>query len=141
MGLNGAITMYDLVPANVHDSVYLNDVREKLNNCFLIGDKAYDSAPLQLSLFKENNIRLFAPKRNYSDVENKFPHQLKLMRKRVETTFSQLCDQFHIRRNYAKSFNGFASRIIVKITAFSLLQYLNTFINNKPQNQIKHALV
>ncbi len=140
VGLNGAITMYDLVPGNIHDSVYLNDVRQQLSNCFLIGDKAYDSAPHQLSLFVENNIRLYAPKRNYSVLENKFPHHLKLMRKRVETTFSQLCDQFNIRRNYAKSFSGFASRIIIKITSFSLLQFINNFINFKPQNQIKHAL-
>jgi hypothetical protein len=140
VGLNGAIIMYDLVPGNIHDSIYLNDVREKLNNCFLIGDKAYDSAPIQLSLFKENNIKLFAPRRNYSGLEHKFSHKLKLMRKRVETTFSQLCDQFHMRRNYAKTFSGFASRIVVKIAAFSILQYLNQVINNKPQNHIKHAL-
>ncbi len=140
VGLNGAITMYDLSPGNIHDSVYLNDVREKLSNCFLIGDKAYDSAPLQLTLFEENNISLFAPKRKYSSKNVKFPHRLKLLRKRVETTFSQLSDQFNIRRNYAKSFNGFACRVIIKITAFSLLQYINKFINKKSQNQIKHAL-
>ena len=28
-------------------------------------------------------------------------------RKRIETIFSQLCDQFMIRRNYAKTFDGF----------------------------------
>ena len=27
-------------------------------------------------------------------------------RKRIETLFSQLCDQFKIRNNYAKSFEG-----------------------------------
>jgi len=31
-------------------------------------------------------------------------------RKRIETLFSQLCDQFMIRRNYAKSFQGFKTR-------------------------------
>ena len=35
-------------------------------------------------------------------------------RKRIETLFSQLCDQFMIRRNYAKSFPGFKTRILAK---------------------------
>jgi Transposase DDE domain len=140
VGMNGAIAMYDLTPGNVHDNVYLNDVRQKMANCYLIGDKAYASQPIQLSLFEENNLSLFAPQRSHNSYDVKFPHRLKLLRKRVETTFSQLCDQFNTKRNYAKSFNGFACRIITKITAFSLLQYINAIINQKPQNKIKHAL-
>lgn len=35
-------------------------------------------------------------------------------RKRIETLFSQLCDHFMIRRNYAKTFNGFKTRILSK---------------------------
>lgn len=35
-------------------------------------------------------------------------------RKRIETLFSQLCDQFMIRRNYAKSFDGFKNRYYQK---------------------------
>jgi len=38
--------------------------------------------------------------RNYS----KQPYLFRKFRKRIETLFSQLCDQFMIRRNYAKSF-------------------------------------
>lgn len=36
-------------------------------------------------------------------------------RKRIETLFSQLCDQFMIRRNYAKSFDGFNSKVFLKL--------------------------
>jgi hypothetical protein len=36
-------------------------------------------------------------------------------RKRIETLFSQLCNQFMIRQNYAKSFQGFKARILAKI--------------------------
>ncbi len=35
------------------------------------------------------------------------PYFYRKKRKRIETLFSQLCDQFVIRRNYAKSFQGF----------------------------------
>ena len=70
----------------------------------------------------------------------KKPFLFKKAGKRIETIFSQLCDQFMIRRNYATSFDGLITRIISKISAFTLLQYINKFINNKPIGQIKYAL-
>jgi len=139
-GMNGAIDMYDLSAANVHDLHYLKDVQNRKQHCHIIGDKAYDSIPLQFSLFEQNNIQLLSPARNYKDRYRPFPKHISRIRKRIETTFSKLCDQFNIKRNYAKSFNGIAARVIRKITAFTILQYINKIINNKPQNQIKHAL-
>lgn len=51
-----------------------------------------------------------------------FPKALSKARKRIKALFSQLCDQFMIRRNYAKSFEEFSSRILSKITALTLIQ-------------------
>lgn len=62
------------------------------------------------------------------------------MRKRIETNFSQLCDQFLLIHNYAKNIDGFFTRNIGKISAFTVLQYINK-TNNKPIGQIKYALV
>jgi hypothetical protein len=45
---------------------------------------------------------------------------LRKARKRIETPFSQLCDQFMIRHNYAKSFDGFKNRILSKIMALTV---------------------
>jgi len=67
------------------------------------------------------------------------PALFRKVRKRIETLFSQLVDQFVIRINYTKIFVGLATRILSKVTAFTLLQFLNS-INNKPLNHIKHAL-
>lgn len=50
---------------------------------------------------------------------------LRKARKRIETLFSQLCDQFMIRRNYAKSFEGFKSRVLSKLTSLTLIQWIN----------------
>jgi len=50
---------------------------------------------------------------------------------------SLLYDQFMIRRNYAKSFQGFKARNLAKITALTLVQYINKFIFNRPINNIK----
>jgi hypothetical protein len=61
-------------------------------------------------------------------------------RKRIETLFAQLCDQFMIRRNYAKTFRGFKTRILAKLTALTVAQFFNKFVNNKPLNHIKYAI-
>ncbi len=61
--------------------------------------------------------------------------------KRIETLFSQLCDQFLIRRNYAKTFEGFKTRILAKITALTLIQYINKFIFDRPINNIKNQTI
>lgn len=59
----------------------------------------------------------------------KQPYVFRKKRKRIETLFSQLCDQFMIRRNYAKSFNGFKTRIISKCTSLTIIQYIkNSFL-------------
>ena len=58
-------------------------------------------------------------------------------RKRIETLFSQLCDQFMIRRNYAKSFDGFKTRIMSKISALTVIQYINKFTFGRTINNLK----
>ena len=60
-------------------------------------------------------------------------------RKRIETLFSQLTDQFMVIRNYAKITNGLFAKIIGKISALTALQYINC-TNNKPIGRIKYAL-
>ena len=40
-----------------------------------------------------------------------------------------------VRRNYAKSFDGFKNRILAKITAHTTIQYLNKFVFNRKLNQ------
>jgi len=60
-------------------------------------------------------------------------------RKRIETLFSQLCDQLMLKRNYAKKSYGLSVRILCKITAVTTLQYIN-YKNEKPLNHLKYAL-
>lgn len=40
-----------------------------------------------------------------------------------------------IRRNYAKSFQGFITRILAKITALTWVQFINIFIFERPINK------
>ena len=71
--------------------------------------------------------------RNYK----KQPYVFRKSRKRIETIFSQLCDQFMIRRNYAKSFDGFKTRILAKITAMTIIQFINKFHFERNINNLK----
>jgi len=66
-------------------------------------------------------------------------YELKIKRKKIETVFAQFCDEFMIRRNYAKRFNGFEIRLITKIASKTLKQLIN-FRNGNPINQTKHSL-
>lgn len=138
--INGVFNSYDLTKASVHDIHYLNDIKEQINNAYILGDKGYLSEEIQIDLFHSENIILETPLRTNQKYFKKQPYILRKSRKRIETLFSQLCDQFMIQRNYAKSFNGYKTRIISKISALTILQYINKFFNYKPLNQIKHAL-
>lgn len=71
---------------------------------------------------------------------NPFPHIFIKARKRIETLLSQLCDQFTIRRNYAKSFQGLKTIISTKITALTLVQFINIFFE-RPINYIKTQII
>jgi hypothetical protein len=63
-----------------------------------------------------------------------FSPVLRKARKRIEILSSQLCGQSMVRRNYAKPFQGLATRILSKLTALTLIQWLNQRNGNKLNN-------
>ena len=143
-GLSGVIHSFDLTKASVHDIHYLKDVKVDYSNCTVIGDRGYISAQIQLDLFETANIRLEVPYRtNQKEWKPTFPAFAKA-RKRIETLFSQLfsqlCDQFMIIRNYAKDTDGLFARIVGKISALTILQYIN-YKNERPIGRVKYALI
>lgn len=136
----GVIQSLDLTRASVHDIHYLKDVKELFSNCIITGDKGYISKAQQINLFETAGIHLEVPLRANQHEQKPVMWRLKKVRKRIETVFSQLCDQFMIQRNYAKSFTGFKSRIMAKVAGFTILQFLNKFVFNQPVGRVKHAL-
>jgi Transposase DDE domain len=135
--VSGVFHSVDITKANVHDIQILKDVKNQLSDCVLLGDRGYLSSTQQLDLFQTANIVLETPMRMNQKSYKKQPYIFRKSRKRIETLFSQLCDQFKIRNNYAKSFEGFKTRILAKITALTLVQYINKFIFDRPINNIK----
>jgi hypothetical protein len=142
--LSGVITDFDLSKASKADLHYLNDIKEKYTDSLVLGDKAYLSDALQTELFEEYDLNLKTPKRINQQDYIKQPKVFRRARKRIETFFSQLVDQFKIDRNYAKSFMGFATRILSKITGYTLLQFLNKFERKTDITdlcKVKHVLI
>ena len=94
---------------------------------------------MQLNLFEEAKIELEVPHRlNQKDRKPIFIPYAKA-RKRIETDFSQFVDQFMLNRNYVKQIEGFMTKIISKISAFTIMQYVNYSLG-KPIGHIKYAL-
>jgi hypothetical protein len=131
-----------ITPANVHDNYFLKLITsedEHLQGHELLGDRGYLGKATQLRLFEEAQIRLDVPYRRNQKDYRKYDQVKKIKRKQIEVVFSQLCDEFVIRRNYAKSFEGLYSRIVSKLAAKTFKQYWN-MKNGRPLNQTKHAL-
>ncbi len=94
---------------------------------------------MQLNLFEEAKIELEVPYRlNQKDWKPIFIPYAKA-RKRIKTDFSQFVDQFMLNINYAKQIERFMIRFISKVSAFTIMQYVNYSLC-KPIGHIKYAL-
>jgi hypothetical protein len=139
--VSGVFHSLDITKAEVHDVHFLKNIKQQMSDCVLLGDRGYLSESIQLDLFQTVKVRLETPKRSNQKDYKQQPYIFRKSRKRIETLFSQLCDQFMIRRNYAKSFEGFKTRILAKITSLTLVQYINKFIFDRPINNIKIQII
>jgi hypothetical protein len=126
-----------LTPANVHDVNYLTDVKHNFKNCTIIGGRGYISADYQVDLFTTSNINLSIPMRKNQQDFKQFSYCKAKIRKRIETAFSQLSGQFALHINCAKTFKGLVTRLQSKITTFTMIQYINFFVEKRSLNNIK----
>ena len=139
--VEGVFKSFDISKASVHDIHYLKDIKQQFDNCVILGDKGYLSADYQLDLFETKQIKLEIPMKKNQYNYKKQAYIFRKKRKRIETLFSQLCDQFKIRNNYAKSFQGFKTRILSKLTALTVIQYINKFFFDRNINNLKINIV
>lgn len=136
---NGVIQQSGVTKGNVHDINFLKSIDSLPSEKVLLGDRAYISKPMQLNLFENFEVRWKVPFRNNQYAYKKYPKTLKGKRQMVETVFAQLCDQFNLKRNYAKSYDGIMARLSSKISAVSILNFIN-FMNGNKLSRLKHAL-
>lgn len=140
--LQGFVTHFEITPACVDDREALRDLTAQMRHGILLADKGYISDSLFCDLQKQG-IQLLALKRSNSKspFSKEWKQWIASHRRRIETTFSQLKEQFHAERVLAKSFRGLCTRLVSKIFAHNLCYVLQASFG-KPNEigKIKHLI-
>ena len=118
----GAVKAFEITSANVDDRLGLEDLSPTLGNgSIILADKGYVSEPLAEKLKMQGQTLLALKRQN---AHEPYPEDLRKLifrrRRRIETTFSQLTEQFNVERVLAKSFGGLSTRLLTKFLALNL---------------------
>ena len=137
---NGIITDFILTSADKDDREAVWELVETYNrHLWLIGDKGYVSIRLADDLRKENGISLVYMKRD--NAKDQYPKSFRQavfkIRRRIETSFSQLAEQFNIETTRAKSLWGLQVRLQTKMLAFNICFFLNQLLGLEQGQQAK----
>ena len=140
--LDGYITDIELTAANVDDREVLWALLPNNYQSMVLADKGYIGDRLSADIQTEKGITLLALKRNNS--KNPYPKALRNWiskhRRRIETSFSQLVEQFHINEVLANSLDGLRARIQSKILGHNIAYFMNKCLGVKATGQIKHLI-
>ncbi|MDR2090177.1 MAG: IS982 family transposase, partial [Clostridiales bacterium] len=102
----------------------------------LIGDKGY----VGLNLQNTETVALSRKNSKSKSLPTPLKRKIFTMRRRVETTFSQLCDTLNAQKVFAKSFRGLCTRIRLKILSFLIAVYVNLLNQKDNILLVKYAL-
>ena len=140
--LQGFITQFEVTPASTDDREGLRDFSEVCSNKVLLADKGYVSQFLTQEL-EQQGICLLPLKRSNSkeNYSKSLRNVIFRQRRKIETIFSQLCEQLNIERVLAKSYTGLLTRLVNKILAHNLCMVCNLLLGKTVEiAQIKHLL-
>ena len=140
--LQGFITHFEVTPASTDDREGLRDLSHVCSNSVILADKGYVSQSLSEEL-EQQGICLLALKRSNS--KNNYSKSLRRtifrQRRRIETIFSQLCEQLNIEKVLAKSYDGLLTRLVNKILAHNLCMICNLLLGKTDEiAQIKQFI-
>lgn len=122
--------------------IFIGSCLQSTHEIIVLGDKGYIGDQLAQDLATYQNIELLELKRNNS--KNPYPKTLRncisRYRRRIETSFAQLADQFHINEVLANSLDGLKSRIQSKILGHDISYFMNKCLGNEATGQIEHLI-
>jgi len=125
---NGYITDFLITPASADDRDAVWELIENYNRRLtLIGDKGYIGADFAEDLLNETGVLMIALKRGNAKIQDPKPVRRAVfkIRRRIETSFSQLAGQFNAEDVLAKTLWGLTARLQSKILAFNLCFAIN----------------
>lgn len=130
--VDGFLTDYVITPANIDDRNAVWDLCDKYNSISIIGDKGYINKRLTPELKSKRNIDLlFLKRENSKDNYSKKVRQLLFkVRRRIETSFSQLSEQLNLNKVKSKSMLGFITRTSIKVLAHNISFLINKLMGN-----------
>ena len=118
---------FAIAAADIDDREVLRLLSERRAYPILLGDKGYISEPLQEELLETENTCLLATLR--SNQKYQYPETFRKLqvrvRRRIETTISQLTEQFGVSRVRARTQWGLQTRMSHKFGAALLGAFLN----------------
>ena len=125
--VDGFLTDYVITPANIDDRNAVWDLCDKYNSISIIGDKGYINKRLTPELKSQKDINLLFLKRknseyNYSKEIRKLIFKV---RRRIETSFSQLAEHLNLNKVKSKSMLGFMTRTSIKVLAHNISFLIN----------------
>ena len=128
---NGFVTDFILTSASTDDREAVFELVETYNSHMtMLGDKGYISARLAADLCDEKGITLIYMKKKNAKVQ--YPKDIRRAifktRRRIETSFSQLADQFKVETTRAKSLWGLQVRLQTKVLAYNLCFIINQML-------------
>lgn len=126
---------FDLTPANIPDIQMAEELLAVASPAAVtIADKGYVSAPVATTLYTRYQSTLLAAQRA-NQTTRESPEDRRLLngwRQRIEVVNAMLKERFHLGKTFAKTLGGLVTRIIVKMTSFTMGVYVNRLLGNPP---------
>lgn len=131
----GVIAAFSLVPANAADVTVLPELVDGASG-FAVGDRN-DWSPTVTEDLNQRGLVLLAPYR--SAKRDPTPHRsrfLSRIRYRIDTTFGQLVERYHVKRVWARDLWHLCSRVLRKVLSHTIATLLTARIGHPP---LQHA--
>ena len=120
---SGLPVVYELVAANTDERAAAEEVLAQLGGCDVFGDKGFIGAEWQQGVKEQTGNRVWTAKRVNQKEQNPrwFDRLLNSVRERIEGSFNELQNTGrNLERLLAKTVTGLSTRVIAKVTSYTL---------------------
>ena len=128
---SGLPVVYEMVPANTDERDAAEEVLSSLRACDVFGDKGFIGREWHQEIKEQSGNRVWTQKRVNQKEQNPewFDRLLSGLRERIEGSFNELQNTGrNLERLLAKTVVGLSTRVIAKVTSYTLKQLLrNSF--------------
>jgi hypothetical protein len=124
---SGLPVVFEMVAANTDEREAAEEVLSSLRSCDIFGDKGFIGEEWQQGVKEQTGNRVWTSKRVNQKVQNPqwFDRLLNSVRERIEGSFNELQNTGrNMERLLAKTVIGLSTRVIAKVTSYTLKQLL-----------------